>query len=199
LRFHLRRVFKKDLSGLSDAEAALADPHGAKITLEESGSSAAASITDEPYSMEPEEYSYQAQDSGVVLSPPRNYVIDEEEDRGSRYTARDKGKGRASDVQIKQALDIIQNDEDEEVVAVVYDDEIDEIDGSKLEGLYEAVAEAEPTSDTDDEGDFPFKQSSRYNVASGGRARGYGTIQGREEDDQQIDKQAKSSWWTLWR
>ncbi len=188
-------MFKKDLSGLSDAEAALTDPHGAKITLDEELASDDSQTTtsDEPY-YPGDRFSYQAQDSGVMLSPPQQYLINEADGniQVGRFTSRDKGKGRA-DLGLQQALDIIRNDGDEEVVAVVYDDDLDDTDRDKLEGLYEEVEDREEDDEDEEQALYPIKEYPRY-----ARTKSYGTIPGREEDEVTI-KQRKAGWWKFWR
>lgn len=194
-RKHLfRRVFKKDLSGLSEAEAALANPDAANAASEAASTSSLSRGSDD--SLDPyfatEPYSYQAQDSGVVLSQGHDYADTDDSEGSFHRRNKDKGKARCA-FDLEQALNVIRNDTDEEVLAVVYDGDLDDEEHAKFEGLYGKIEDGPD----DDEGDAASIQGyGRYAASVTSRTRGYGAIE-RGEDEEE-DREVKP-WWQFWK
>lgn len=121
------------------------------------------------------------------------------------YGSLKKGKGRAMD--LEEALSVIENEEDHEVLAVVYEGDaeadsiIEEFASSALHQDHDSSSGTEDGSDEDADG----KEFGFDSVASLGREsahRGYGTIphgdveQGGRGSPRPVEGK---QWWKVWQ
>lgn len=192
------------MSGLSEAEAALHNPdiqiQAASINGEEASVTASRNGYADPY-FASDAISYQAQDSGIALASPTGYGSMGD---GYYYGSAKKGKGRAMD--LEEALSVIENEEDHEVLAVVYEGDA-EADSIIEEFASSAMHQDQESSSAEEEGDGEIEDGKEFgydSVASLGREsahRGYGTIPYDVEQGEPGTPRAENGkqWWEVWK
>jgi hypothetical protein len=210
-----RRFFKKDLSGLSEAEAALHNPD-IQIQAASINGEAESTLTARTNGYQDSYYAsdaitYQAQDSSTLPRSPTRYGSTTD---SFYYGSARKGKGRAMD--LEEALSVIENEEDHEVLAVVYegDAEADSIIEEFASSALHQGSGSEGESGNDDDDDDKTEDGKEYGYDSvhsldrGSTHRGYGTIphedvHGEDEEDALMTPRAEpvdgKQWWTFWK
>ncbi|KAJ9104738.1 hypothetical protein QFC19_003879 [Naganishia cerealis] len=215
----LKRFFKKDLSGLSEAEAALHNPdiqiQAASINGEtESTMTARTAGYEDPFYAS-DAITYQAQDSSSLAQSTPSRYSSQTTDPYSYGSAR-KGKGRAMD--LEEALSVIENEEEHEVLAVVYEGDaeadsiIEEFASSALHQERGSGSQGQDSDDDGGGGDDKTEDGKKYggydraSLGRGSTHRGYGTIPHdpvEQEDEGQTTPGAVQAdgkqWWTFWK
>lgn len=123
---------------------------------------------------------------------------------GYYYGSAKKGKGRAMD--LEEALSVIENEEDHEVLAVVYEGDA-EADSIIEEFASSAMHQDQESSSAEEEGDGEIEDGKEFgydSVASLGREsahRGYGTIPYDVEQGEPGTPRAENGkqWWEVWK
>ncbi|KAJ9125067.1 hypothetical protein QFC22_000020 [Naganishia vaughanmartiniae] len=205
----LKRFFKKDLSGLSEAEAALHNPD-IQIQAASINGEAESTLTARTNGYQDSYYAsdaitYQAQDSSTMPRSPTRYGSTTD---SFYYGSARKGKGRAMD--LEEALSVIENEEDHEVLAVVYegDAEADSIiEEFASSALHQGSGSDRGSFDDDDktEDGKEYGYDSVHSLDRASTHRGYGTIphEDVEEEDSSITPRAEPAdgkqWWSFWK